>query len=355
MAFPVGWNYFCPIQINSAQVTGDLTNFPILINGLYNLPFHLWSVVKAAGEDVRFTSDSAGANGLHYEISHISVANAQALIWVNVPSLSTSVNTVIYVWYGNSSATAPTATDSTFGSQGVWNANYRGVWHLNQATAANCLDSTSYGNTLLEYNSPTLSGTPFPGASTASGGLLFNGTNQYVAGATGLSAGTTHTSECWMNSTRTVNTTINGYYIGIGTTSSYDILGYMGTYGTANQFVFIDRLTGIYGGSVLSTSTWYHSAVVRTSATSATGWLNGAANTTVDSNSSTPAGTGVWIGVRPDGNWFFQGYMAELRVSSVGLTSDWLATQYHNQSAPGTFAWCGMPNQALVKSFCFFS
>ena len=63
--------------------------------------------------------------------------------WVKIPTLDADADTAIYMYYGNSCITAETQNKNA-----VWNANYKGVWHMSEeaggtGTADLYQDSTS--------------------------------------------------------------------------------------------------------------------------------------------------------------------------------------------------------------------
>ena len=47
--------------------------------------------------------------------------------WVRIPTLKVGADTIIYMYYGNSTITSPTANPTA-----VWDSNYKGVWHLKE-------------------------------------------------------------------------------------------------------------------------------------------------------------------------------------------------------------------------------
>ena len=61
--------------------------------------------------------------------------------WVNVATLSHTTDTVIYLFYGNSSVT----TDQS-NAGGTWNSNFMGVWHFPNGTTLSANDSPANGN-----------------------------------------------------------------------------------------------------------------------------------------------------------------------------------------------------------------
>ena len=109
-----GWGRKQAITVNASQITADLVNFPVLIT-----LDHLNAEVVNAGEysalngggDIRFSSDANGNNPLPIEIVNFNTSsnssNRSCQIWVKVPTLSSTVNTTIYIWY-NKAGEIPT-------------------------------------------------------------------------------------------------------------------------------------------------------------------------------------------------------------------------------------------------------
>jgi len=75
-------------------------------------------------------------------------STGQLIAWVKVPNLSNTSDKVLYLYYGNPSATAPS---SAF-TQGVWDSNYLGVWHLPNGMTLSVNDSTGI-QTTTNHNS----------------------------------------------------------------------------------------------------------------------------------------------------------------------------------------------------------
>src|SRR3989344_5660578 len=134
-----GWLYRKKITIDYNKVgSGGVTNFPMLFsrtdvdlkstgNGVH--------VASATGLDILFTD--VNGTKLDHEIELYTATTGNLIAWVEVPSISASANTTVYIYYGNASA----ADQSN--ATGVWDANYKGVWHLPDGTTLNLTDSTS--------------------------------------------------------------------------------------------------------------------------------------------------------------------------------------------------------------------
>ncbi len=128
MAFPSAWAQKQTITIDNTKVsgTGSHTNVQVLIT-----LDHLDSTVVDAGAnsalngggDIRFSSDSAGVTQLACEVvefvTNATPASRACEIWVKVPSVSTSIDTVIYIWYKKAAEVQPAVT-TTYGRNAVW-------------------------------------------------------------------------------------------------------------------------------------------------------------------------------------------------------------------------------------------
>ena len=125
--YNTSWQYRRVITIDHTKVddvadpSTTYANFPVLVYaaGLSN--------VNAGGTDIRFTS-SDGTTELPREIESYSAGTLYA--WAKVTltkDASDSTDDIIYMYYGNAAASEP-APDSTYGSQNVWDANYKGAF-----------------------------------------------------------------------------------------------------------------------------------------------------------------------------------------------------------------------------------
>ncbi|MFX1488459.1 MAG: DUF2341 domain-containing protein, partial [Promethearchaeota archaeon] len=126
-----------PIIINHDKVSGStsLINFPLLLS---ILDTDLHDDVQPDGDDIAFSMEDTW---LDHEIEvfdqSYSSTHAQLIAWIRIPVLYATVDTVIRMYYGN----------STMGSHqnpsGVW-VNYAAVYHMNQDPSSSLiLDSTS--------------------------------------------------------------------------------------------------------------------------------------------------------------------------------------------------------------------
>jgi len=184
------WDFREQITIKPDYIDATLTNFPVLINVSANSTFY--DKVKTDLSDIRFTLDD-NATRLNHEINdyNIGAGDVSFNIWVNVTSVSSSVDTVIYMYFGNSDASALSAADIN----ATWDINYSGVYHLEETASSTCKDSTVNQNS-GEY------GGDLPNASSCciGSGQSMDGTGDYIdMPHANLEISQTGTIECYVD------------------------------------------------------------------------------------------------------------------------------------------------------------
>jgi biopolymer transport protein ExbB len=157
--------------------TVNSTNFPLLFLGNASLATvaNGGHVTSSSGFDIIFcttpTSHSAClASLLPFERVAWSATTGLGEFWIQVPTLSVSANTVIYVYYGDSAIT----TDQQ-NVTGTWDSNFAAVYHFGAGVSVTLTDSTSNAN-----NCTNNSTTAVAGALTA-GAASFSGSSQYIS------------------------------------------------------------------------------------------------------------------------------------------------------------------------------
>ena len=173
--YNTSWSDRTSITIDHTKVAGasNLSNFPVLVS---LTDANLATVVNggnvglADGSDILFTA-ADGATKLNHEIEQYNPATGQLIAWVQIPTVSPTTDTVIYVYYGNASASNQQNTT------GVWDSNFQQVLHLDESSGTTLFDSTSNAN-----NGSKVSATS-PAATSAgeiAGAQTFNGTSDFV-------------------------------------------------------------------------------------------------------------------------------------------------------------------------------
>ncbi len=136
------YNRRMKLTVDPSKVPAALTDLPVLVqlngaSGVGNRNMHeLFDDVGDAGGrfQLAFTTDD-GKTELHAEIEEWDQAGRQAWIWVKVPSISNSVDTDIYLYWGirriNNENFAFIHDHDSGGAELVWDeGNYRTVNHM---------------------------------------------------------------------------------------------------------------------------------------------------------------------------------------------------------------------------------
>ena|SRR3989344_4178671 len=173
------WDYRRKITIDESKVSGisNLSNFPVLVSLTYPDLKTIGFGGKAASGSGEFVfTSSDGTTVLPYEIETYSSSSGQFIGWVNVTTLSVTQDTIIYVYYGGPSSGATNQNKT-----GVWDSNYKGVWHLKEDPAVagtnGIKDSTSNGNHGTDNGSMDANDQV---AGQMNGSLDFDGSDDYV-------------------------------------------------------------------------------------------------------------------------------------------------------------------------------
>jgi len=139
------WGHAQNITINSSYIDATLTDFPILVTlNATNLDF---DDIHEDGDDFRFTTAN-NDTVLDYEIEYIDDEDdeEEVVIWVEVPSISHTTDTVIIMYYDNDEASAGEDIE------GTWNSGYDAVWHFGETGTGLRYDSTSNNNDATPQN-----------------------------------------------------------------------------------------------------------------------------------------------------------------------------------------------------------
>jgi hypothetical protein len=345
------FNHYKEITIDHQKVSEDLSNFPLLIS-IYDSDLH--TDVQADGDDIAFCNDT---DWLDYEIElfdqDYSGTQAHLVAWVNLPSLSGSVNTTIYMYYGNSTMQSQQNPTNT------WSTNYKGIWHL----SSTFLDSTANDNDGTNYQSDDVS-------SKIGNSRDYDGVDDYTNMGSGTSI------DNLFNGGATISAWINpegwgGHQYGrilakSATTSGTDgwVLCVDGEASPAANhhllfFHGFDLPTDYRGlwytpEDSISLYQWQHVVVTYDSSSDSNVpsiYVNSISQTPLTPEPS-PSGDPVddssqslYVGNYAGGDRAFNGVIDEVRVSTGIKSSGWIQTEFNNQDNPNSFYSIGIENQ----------
>lgn len=337
------WSYRKKITIDHTKVAGNLTDFPVLIN--LTSDSDLASYALDNGYDILFTSAS-GSSKLNHEIESFDGDTGKLIAWVRVPTLSSSIDTVLYMYFGNSGAT------NQQNGTGVWDANYAAVYHMSQSptgtiydSTLNHLDLTSQGG--MEANN-LVSG-------KIGNAVSFDGTDDFLNSSSTFTT-KKFTLEAWVSNNNT------GYWGSGRDTNGWECIVNIYdpndpgnifrefaafpynsiNYGTitvcdnSNQNRLVSQQSG---------TAWRHIAVTYNNTSVNSGPRRGYLNGTITSYSSTKTWSSI-TGRTSIGAWalnltywtdYWWGAIDEVRISKTVRTDSWIETEYNNGNSPGTF------------------
>lgn len=338
-AYPNGYNYRRAITIDYTKLTGTVTDFPVVVNGTYSYLATTANgglVTNSSGFDIVFTA-SDGTTSLSCEQESYSATTGAVVYWVKVPSVSHTVNTTIYIYYGNSSISTSQCTASA-----VWGSNWKGVWHLPNGSTLTANDSTSNANNGT-FSSPTATTGQMDGgaAYTAVGGItVTNSASINISGTNVLSL------SAWVKRAATNTTGIilnkeqggtGGYSFSIGVSPA-----------TTNQIKLTKYgVVDITIGTFPADTNWHHLVAVF-SGTGVVVYIDGVSNATSGNSSNFNATTNpLQIGGISSSVW--NGSIDEARVSNTALSADWVKAEYNNQSSPSTFYSVGSQEASALR------
>lgn len=323
------WNYQGQINIKASQVDGALTNFPVLLDEtiLSLLPYDIWSSALNGGGDLRFSSDIQGANRLACEIVTFNTATNTAEIYVNIPSVSSVIDTPIYIFYGKTGVSQP-AVGAAYGRNATWNSDFLFVNHMNSGQ-----DST--GKTTYSGGSASIVAGKVGQASD------FNGSSNYYD-YNNLSgpAGTESTWEFWTNFDALATGTLQSIMSTDGDPNSFHVE--QQAFGS-NVGIYLNPPTTLPASSWNYTgSTWQHTSIA---VETVTGNCTFRLNYSTAHNPGCGTGFNLQIDKSPVvGAWYngsFQRYLNgridELRLSKVYRAPEWRKASYINQNLTTDF------------------
>jgi hypothetical protein len=332
------------ITIHASQVVGGPhADMPVLIH-LASDP-DLETEARSDGFDLLFT-DSDAQTRLSYERQSYVSATGELVALVRVPSVSSSADSIVYLYYGN-----PVATDQQDAVH-TWDASYKGVWHLEETLA----DSTALRNDGTSSGGPTLGVTAPLGK-----GVGFDGIDDQIIMADSPSLDSTAsagTISVWIN---WVDSTTGNYQVLMSSSNRYtgDRMGIeWAVQGSGNHYFYPEgdgNGTDPYnlGPDPFTDATWQYLAVTWQYTTKdVVIYINGVAMAFSTTNAKTMwnalAVTNNWLwGGNPDfGGGYFAGMLDEIRVANTARSDGWIQTEYKNQNAPAAFYSVG-PEVAL--------
>jgi hypothetical protein len=337
------YSYEKDITIDHTKVDAELTDFPVLID--------IWDSdlrqhVQDGGSDILFM---IGDQALYHEIELFDIegdgTNSHLVAWVKVPTLSSSVDTVITMKYGNSYA-----VDSS--SSQVW-SDYEIVQHLSDSPSDVLYDSTTNNHVGTAYGGMDSLNSVFGKVGNAA---YFDGSNDAI------SVGQIHTDDwtqfsvsAWIYQDAQIDARI---FSKARSTSTSDAIIHLAVDDSPN--IMRVRLgtdtTSSYsidGTTALTTGNWNYLTWTWSASTGMMYmYLNGSLERSLSYGGNNIADSDIMFII---GNWqtetdsprFFNGSIDEIRMLPAVRSQQWFSTEFNNQADPSSFYSVGSQRSAV--------
>ena len=351
MAWLSGWGQRVKLTLDNTDVTAALGNFPILVylstnSGRNNddVSFVFDELTNNANRKKIAVTTSNGTTECYVEIERWDDANEHAWLWVKVPSISDSVDTDLYLYYDSSHAENTTYVDDTNvgNSHNVWDANFKAVYHMDDATTSTILDSTNNSND----GTKTAANRPLVAAGKIGNAQHFNdGTSDKIDCGAAASVKITGdlTLEAWVaidNNPATRHTIISRYE-----TTNNDRSYAMEISANKTHFLYcsedgtwtVGNRTEAADPNFEVDGTWHHTASTYKLSTEVGEVFKDGSNVT---ETQTTEATGLNAGSEPlllgagraggAATRFMDGFIDEARVSNTVRSDSWIQTTYES-------------------------
>ena len=358
---PNDFSDYISVTIDSSQLNGDLTNYPVFIDLSHFNGTNFFAVVKSDGADIRVTKTD-NATLLAREVVVIDTANGTGeLHFVANGTLSSSSDTTFHIFYGNPAASEP-AANNQFGSENVWINNFAAVWHMSDAptnSVASVFDSTAnHNHAVPQIGTGTM--TLAPGR-VGLGTYLDN--NAFLLIPASATMHPTHTSGTIFSKPNrlyrdgNMNNSSNVVF-NKGSGTSYDGFGFglnpvggstTGGYTTNGRFLYVTavgkgwddgKYDHLYSSIASQPATSWN--IVQATYSDTTGQYNLFQFGLLDNGRTTTgdiSATNVSSAIGQSPTWrehdeFFRGIIDEVRYSSTDRSINWSSTEYTNLTCP---------------------
>jgi len=331
------------IEIQNGKVPANLTDYPFLLNTT-DLDLatranggHVENTANggASGSytvpaDLVFSPNKDGSSRYDHEVEKYNAATGELVAWVRIPSVLAATDTVLYVCYGDSAVTT-----SQENVTGVWDTNFKAVWHLGEASGT-IYDSTSNNN-----DGTAQGDLPTQIAGKVGSAQRFDGTGDYivVGDADSLDFTTALTIELWM---RLATNSVGGGLVSKQRTSYDQEDGYELYHHDAGDNLDFSGASGDVErcSPGLSDGVWYYVVNVY-GASAVVQYVNNVAQgeDLAFTAATLVVGTDdLWIGARDAASQVpFDGDIDEIRLSGIARSTDYMTATHNNQSSPSTF------------------
>lgn len=333
------WNNRVKLSLDKTKINSDLTDFPVRLHisatsGINNADLsNIFDKLGANGKKIAITT-SDGITQCYVEIERWDSINKEAELWVKVPSISSTEDTTLYLYYD------PAQTDNTqyvgdansAAAENVWGSNYKAVYHISQdpsGVAPPILDSSSNNNDGTSKGNMTSSDLVDGQIGKA---IEFDGVNDYIEvnNSVSLNPGVI-TIETWAKS----NTpTWNNYGFLVSKRDAYILHPNSGSKSITFYIMVGGWISVTFSDPNLDITQWHHYAGTY-DGSSIKIYVDGVLKNSIvypGSISTTDTGS-LFIGWDDGfGGRYFNGAIDEVTISNIAYSDAWIKASYHSQN-----------------------
>ncbi|MFC1611943.1 DUF2341 domain-containing protein [Myxococcota bacterium] len=357
--YDLSWQYRKEITISAGMVSVDQTFFPFLLH--HPTDSDLSARARSDGFDILFT-EADGLSKLDHEIEDFSPGTGELVVWIAIPFLSSSIDTSLFLYYGNGSAT------NQENPAAVWDDNYLAVYHLNESPANGVSghdDSSGNPNDARPQGFDATTESTTAGIGLINGAVKFDGIDDSVivpdSSAWALVPSASYTWSLWIKpddltaSFRSVWRQANADDRGVGIcphSTKNDNMGPVTNGVSVGWDESASQKLGVHStNDALVVGRWQHVAVTYNGSAPPWGrfsiYVDGADVTDWDDvnvygSMDGVDPTSIAMGGDPQtSSNHFDGVLDEVRISSTVRSRDWLVTSIVNQADPSMWVTVG--------------
>ena len=313
------------ITINHSQVDATLSNFPVLV--YRNTDGDLSSHAQTDGDDIAFVLYSDNSTKLNHEIENYS--NGTLWTWVNVMSLSSSIDTKIWMYYGNDTC----SSQESIG--GVWNSGYNAVYHMNDIASNDKIEDSTENS----YDSIETKRTPdYEQTGKISTAVYYFDREAHIIPDDVLAENPTDfTVSCWINFHSFAED--KQHLIALLENTNIKLLAENIDDDDVYKAALIVRNGGdnkAYGTITLNTDTWYY-LIGTYNGENITIYTNGDDAQSTACTSIKHEGKGNQVGAKDKEKDNAYGDIDEVRISKTERSEGWISTCFVNQNDSSSF------------------
>ena len=333
------------INIDSANIDSTLTDYPVMLSlsassGILN--GDLTAIFDELGSDANRKKIAVtledGVTECYVEIERWDTTNEKAVLWTKVASISSTDDTVIYLYYDSTASDNTTYVGDTGDSaaQSVWDNDFEMVIHHAQDPSGGSgalKDSTSNGANFTSVGT-MLTEDLVEGPENAYA-LEYDGGDDGLETTLGPNPNgyTEITIESFFNATNLPGSGVYGHLVtGEGTPSADAAALLRIDNNVLDGWVYTSGPQNNTHSTTLSTGTWYYGALQYKNGETIDVFLDDSKDTGSTASAAIGRGTGGYWDI---GNWIgvatreFDGKIGEARVSSSRRTDEWLKATYY--------------------------